>query len=72
MIDLEEILDMYLSISSQSTPGRSFYIAAMREACGKTVDACVEILQQAREGEIDSDLRSLIFRTNNLKQQIKP
>lgn len=50
-INLEEILELHLSLSSQTRPGKAFYIAAMRQACNQAIDLCAE------NAEIDCQMR---------------
>lgn len=41
-ISLEKILELNLSLSSQTRPSKSFYIAAMKQACCQAIDLCAE------------------------------
>lgn len=43
-------------------------IADMNKLRNATIDEVVDILQQARAGEIDNDIRSIIQRINMLKK----
>ena len=59
-VNIEEILDKHLSLSSIMPPGRSFYLAAMREACIQTIEMASEQVEQYEKQSI-LDLKSQII-----------
>lgn len=56
IINLEEILDLHLSLSSQTVPQKQFYISAMRDACKQTLELAAENAQAGvyYDGEDDT------------------
>lgn len=41
-INLEKILDLHLSLSSQTIPQKQFYVSAMRDACKQVLELAAE------------------------------
>ena len=71
MINLEKILSRYPTFNNEAGYGKAYVLAAMKEACEKAIDICLNQIVDEEDKEMQQCVEAIRENILSIKKEIK-